>query len=76
MVLATAKRGMNMISDIRELDAAALEDATGGMDCAKAQAEARTLEAVGLFLGACGATAQGAVKIAEGAGLIRGACGL
>jgi hypothetical protein len=67
---------MNMTSDICELDDAAFEAVTGGMDCAKAQAEARSLEAVGLFLGACGATAQGAVKVAEGAGLIRGACGL
>lgn len=65
-----------MISDIRELDGAALENVTGGMDCAKAQAEARSLQAVGLFLEACGATAQGAVKVAEGAGLVRGACGL
>ncbi|MBR0757604.1 hypothetical protein JQ604_35955 [Bradyrhizobium jicamae] len=65
-----------MNSEVRELDGATLEAVTGGMDCAKAQAEARSLEAVGLFLGACGATAQGAVKIAEGAGLVRGACGL
>jgi len=65
-----------MISEIRELNDAELEVVAGGMDCAKAQAEARSLEAVGLFLGACGATAQGAVKIAEGAGLVRGACGM
>jgi hypothetical protein len=68
------QRGMNMISDVREVTDTELDVVAGGMNCSSAMVLARINLAAARVAGALGDSVGQGFYLGQAAGLLQGGC--